>query len=236
LRFYKYLEKYPSEAIADTLGVKPATVKRWRRKGEIPNKHKELVREVKTKRVASKARRAKTLRETDVGTIASLAEVSVATVRKWKRAGEIPLEHRMMFVDAYAESTVPLELHGPVFEDKETSHFFFTEMRWHPNTLLTDSSMVEMLRALSHQKVPRGASVQVRFVGTAILSESDELRNYELIQYVKKPGSQLATVKFYSQLFKRKSLVLNSAEKVLKEQLPKSMTVKELTFLVRERK
>ena len=95
-----------------------------------------------------------------------------------------------------------------------------------------------MIRALSAQKLPRGkkARIQVRMVGTATLSEDDTLRKYELLDYVMKPGSQKATVRFYSDMYSSKRMVLNSAQKALKSQLSKEMQMKEVTLLVRQRK
>ena len=240
MRWPKYLDKYPSALIARIAQVKPSTVKAWRRRGRIPTKQVAAVREVKNVYVPTATSRKRTLFETlpdDLAGIASMGlprEVSVAEVRRWRRAGDIPLEMREFLVDAFTEVKKPPKRIGKssVEPEKLTKNWIHQEKFWKLKEPLTDKLVVEINRKLSSLKPPKAGMKQLWFTGTAVLTEDDSIRHqYETLEFVETRAPSRATIRVYSSMFTNFSDTITSFREKLAQQMAKDMVISEIGLI-----
>ena len=132
MRYYKYLRKYPIEAVADKLGIAVSTAKKYRAKNKLPNKHKAAAMSVKTMRMPTEARARKSLKDISPYVLADLSDKSLETVLSWKKKGTIPIDDRLWMLDTSPDlEREPLKLEGPFIAEKITRNFIYTEYRWH---------------------------------------------------------------------------------------------------------
>ncbi len=239
MRWPKYLDKYPTAVIAERVGVKPATVKRWQRTGRIPKAQVLAARSVKDIYIQSPARRKRWLRDTHSSVIADVTGATVEQARRWKGKGDIPLQYRL--ADAFTEGApkvpkAPKIIGGRTGKVRQTKNFTILTSEWDVEQLLTDSTLLEILRRVSLEK-PGEGRFQFAITGSAILEETDYLlMNYTAVEYVHTREPDRATVPFFSSQFSNYPRTIRSLHTTLLRQLPKSMTINSLTLIVTRRK
>lgn len=232
MRFWRWLEKYPDEAIADTVGVSEKTVSKWRRSNSVPERHRTALLTVKSKRIASPARRRKVLFTTDIFTLASLSGGTVKQVKQWRKKKDIPLKYRMFLVDSFSE--VIFILGPPTVWTKTTRNFIFTEHYWNVSVILTDGVLVEILRAISAIPIEK-IRMQTRLTGKALLSVDDPLLKYPLVELrITKQGANVV-VKWYTALYSNIPALVEATKYKLLEQLDKDMTMMQISVMTRKR-
>lgn len=142
-----YLNRYSAEVIADMVGVRPATVKTWRRKNRIPAKHLESIRSVRKIKPPSKSRLKKILSVSHSSMIAENAGVTVAVARKWKRQGFIPVDHQTFLVEYRKESPYTFNPNSSE-RDESTENFTSHFITWDTNITVTEASLERLRRDL----------------------------------------------------------------------------------------
>lgn len=243
MKWPKYLNEYANSTIADKLGVKPATVARWRSKKTIPKKWVSEIRSVKKIRVPPKTVRARILKNTPIKLLIELAslggyDVSDATVRKWRREKDIPVNYRGFISDSYATPKQKKQKKAPAFSRtvkfKRGKHWRFYVATYWIDDELTDTLIGQVAEFFSKEKPPHGAIAQFNVRGTSKTKLSDYIDETGTTYEYSKEGGFV--VDYWRPIFHKYSSSVSNLVQSLEDRKHFDILIESITMTMRLRK
>lgn len=251
MRWPKYLDRYPAPLIAQRADVKPATVKRWRRKGLIPDSQVEAVRSLhrgKTKVALPSARAMKKLlRDRTIEWFLDLynegrpkrEHITRVQVKRWKKRGEIPVDHRAPLVDAKSRRRVRAKIGRRLIKRSRSKNWGLFNVTWEVNQPLTDGLIVSFLSFTEDLKTPKGAYLQFYVdVNVELLAEDTHgaATRYIPTSYRVGVPTQDVRTNIYCLAFTSLRKARNSLYQTLRNILERSPFVHNLGLIMRVRR
>lgn len=164
-------------------------------------------------------------------------EVSIATIKRWVKKGDIPLRYRTYLIDGHFDASAKrVKLSRARRKQKKGRYWKISYNEWFlDNEQLTDSSLVQIISNLSTRKYPKGKK-QLSFVGTVGIEFADDnIMRYTQANITIRATDKRVSVEAFGQEFRDFRRTVKSFANLLTQYLYADTTIEKISLRVLEK-